>query len=104
MITNDDTELPPELVAELLEAQSMLSDFASALFPDEPPDVKKLTWSDAEARRVQTATETPEARLLAAEARFRTLVEQIPAVTFMAVLGEGLNEIYVSPHIERKIG
>jgi PAS domain S-box-containing protein len=104
MITNHDDELPPELVAELLEARSMLSDFASALFPDETPDVKKLTWSDAEARRVRTATETPEERLLAAEARFRTLVEQIPAVTFMAVLGEGKNEVYVSPHIERMLG
>jgi PAS domain S-box-containing protein len=39
-----------------------------------------------------------------AESRFRTLVEQIPAVTFMAVLGEGKNEIYVSPHIEQMLG
>jgi PAS domain S-box-containing protein len=39
-----------------------------------------------------------------AELRYRTLVEQIPAVTFMAVLGEGENEIYVSPHIEALLG
>jgi PAS domain S-box-containing protein len=31
-------------------------------------------------------------------------VEQIPAVVFFAVLGEGKNEIYVSPHIEQLLG
>ncbi|MGH7279597.1 MAG: PAS domain-containing protein, partial [Candidatus Rokuibacteriota bacterium] len=45
-----------------------------------------------------------EDRLRAAEVRYRTLVEQIPAVTFMAVLGEGENEVYVSPHIEALLG
>src|SRR6185295_15542361 len=38
------------------------------------------------------------------EARYRTLVEQIPAVTFMAMLGQGRNEIYISPHIETMLG
>src|SRR5204863_492742 len=45
-----------------------------------------------------------EARVRAAELRYRTLVEQIPAVTFMAVLGEGENEVYVSPHIQTLLG
>jgi PAS domain S-box-containing protein len=35
------------------------------------------------------------------EARYRTLVEGIPAVTFMAALDEGENEFYVSPQIEQ---
>src|SRR5204862_5193056 len=55
-----------------------------------------------------TAAEPPgqqtSDRLRAAELRYRTLVEQIPAVTFMAVLGEGENEVYVSPHIEALLG
>jgi PAS domain S-box-containing protein len=38
------------------------------------------------------------------EARYRVLVEQIPAITFMAALDEGLNEIYVSPQIEKMLG
>jgi PAS domain S-box-containing protein len=38
------------------------------------------------------------------EARFRTLVEGIPAVTFMAALDEGVNELYVSPQIEELLG
>jgi len=39
-----------------------------------------------------------------AEARYRTLVEQIPAVTFMASLEEGDNEIYIGPQIESLLG
>lgn len=39
-----------------------------------------------------------------AEARYRTLVEQIPAVTFMASLDEQAHELYVSPQIEGLLG
>jgi PAS domain S-box-containing protein len=39
-----------------------------------------------------------------AEKRYRTLVEQIPAVTFMASLEEGPNEIYIGPQIEALLG
>lgn len=35
---------------------------------------------------------------------YRTLVEQIPAVIFMAFLGQGLSEAYVSPHVEKVLG
>jgi PAS domain S-box-containing protein len=38
------------------------------------------------------------------EARYRNLVEGIPAVTFMAALDEGDNELYVSPQIEELLG
>ncbi len=34
------------------------------------------------------------------EARYRALVEQIPAVVFMAYLDRGIGEAYVSPQIE----
>ena len=34
------------------------------------------------------------------EARYRALVEQIPAVVFMAYLDQGIGEAYVSPQIE----
>jgi PAS domain S-box-containing protein len=39
-----------------------------------------------------------------AEARYRTLIEQIPAVTFLASVEGGRNEIYVSPQIEALLG
>jgi PAS domain S-box-containing protein len=88
-------------------ALAALSEFAEGMFPDGLPDLRRATWHER-AERSGAATGDPradaEARLRAAEQRFRTLVEQIPAVTFMAVLGEGRNEIYVSPHIEALLG
>ncbi len=45
------------------------------------------------------ATEPPDAA-----ARYRTLVEQIPAVVFMAFLDQGLSEAYVSPRVETILG
>jgi len=45
-----------------------------------------------------------EGLLRKAEARYRNLVEEIPAVTFMAALDEGINELYVSPQIEKLLG
>jgi PAS domain S-box-containing protein len=39
-----------------------------------------------------------------AEARYRALVEQIPAVIFMAYLDKGIGEAYVSPQIEAALG
>lgn len=36
--------------------------------------------------------------------RYRALVEQIPAVVFMANLDQGIGEAYVSPQIERALG
>jgi PAS domain S-box-containing protein len=38
------------------------------------------------------------------EARYRALVEQIPAVVFMAYLDRGMGEAYVSPQIEAALG
>jgi PAS domain S-box-containing protein len=48
---------------------------------------------------VTRAVERPDV-----EARYKTLVEQIPAVIFMAFLDEGVSEAYVSPHIEKVLG
>jgi PAS domain S-box-containing protein len=48
---------------------------------------------------------TAEARFFKPEARYQVLLEQLPAVTFMAVFEEeGLSEIYVSPQIETLLG
>ena len=45
-----------------------------------------------------------ETKLRLAEARYRTLVEQMPVVTFLAALAGGVNELYVSPQIESLLG
>lgn len=88
------------------EAQAFLGQLAAALFPDGPPGLSQLTWPDKQAAWPATLDDATRAheKLRAAEVRYRTLVEQIPAVTFMAVLGEGENEVYVSPHIEALLG
>src|SRR5262249_40575794 len=45
-----------------------------------------------------------ETQLHVEEARYRALVEQIPAVTFMAPLDGSTSELYVSPQIEELLG
>src|SRR5262245_38480606 len=45
-----------------------------------------------------------EAVLKKMETRYRTLVEGIPAVTFLAAMDESANELYVSPYIEKLLG
>jgi len=66
----------------------------------------------AAARRVVYPPERPDqgwsqdddAQLPNLEARYRALVEQIPAVVFMAYLDRGIGEAYVSPQIEAALG
>jgi PAS domain S-box-containing protein len=45
-----------------------------------------------------------EAPALNMEAKYRALVEQIPAVVFMAYLDKGIGEAYVNPQIEAALG
>jgi len=58
------------------------------------------------ARLARSANGRPARRaplpqqLAIAEARYRALIEQIPAVTFMASLEGGLSDVYVSPQVE----
>ncbi|HVU02478.1 MAG TPA: SpoIIE family protein phosphatase [Polyangiaceae bacterium] len=99
----------PEIENEqmLAQAEELLAHLSHALFPstgDVP--IELMTWADGflSGRASEESPRSIEDRLKAAEARFVTLVEQIPAVTFMAVLGEGENEVYVSPHIEQMLG
>jgi len=56
-----------------------------------PPERLDLGWS-------------PDLQLPNLEARYRALVEQIPAVVFMAYLDRGIGEAYVSPQIEAALG
>ena len=64
----------------------------------------------ANARRIVYSPEHPDqgwsadAQLPNLEARYRALVEQIPAVVFMAYLDQGIGEAYVSPQIEAALG
>ncbi|HZM03642.1 MAG TPA: PAS domain-containing protein [Candidatus Saccharimonadales bacterium] len=48
--------------------------------------------------------ESMEARAQKAEMRYKSLVEQIPVVTFMVSFGLRKSEIYVSPYVEKLLG
>jgi PAS domain S-box-containing protein len=52
----------------------------------------------------RSALGAEDSQLHRAEARYRALVEQIPAVTFMAPLDGTTSELYVSPQIEELLG
>ena len=60
-----------------------------------PPVPGLACRSDSERGRCRSAI---------LEARYRALVEQIPAVVFMAYLDRGIGEAYVSPQIEATLG
>jgi PAS domain S-box-containing protein len=80
----------------LTQAEAILNELASVFSP-------------ADAATQQPASDSKQAPLNATElpsveARYRTLLEQIPAVVFMAFLDKGIGEAYVSPQIEAMLG
>jgi PAS domain S-box-containing protein len=99
-MTEPPTEpLRPEIPAGM-EAVGALLELARAFAPNfQLPQLLSSTPNG------QTPSDSDSAdRIQKAEARYQTLVEQIPAVTFMASFENGLSEIYVSPHIETMLG
>lgn len=96
--TSDAHQAPPSL--ELEDAESVLFELASVFFrsPEAPGDPCAPS-SDTE--RDAAAVEFPLPNL---EAMYRALVEQIPAVVFMAYLDPGIGKAYVSPRIEEALG
>ncbi|MEO8027928.1 MAG: PAS domain S-box protein [Bryobacteraceae bacterium] len=78
----------------------------------EPPQI--LSTSDAEALLTELAgvffdpsrPEMPrnDDAVPNVEERYRVLLDQIPAVVFMAYLDQGIGEAYVSPQIEASLG
>ena len=54
--------------------------------------------------RGSTQPPCPDAQVPNLEAKYKALVEQLPAVVFMAYLDRGIGEAYVSPQIEATLG
>ncbi|HTZ47872.1 MAG TPA: PAS domain S-box protein [Verrucomicrobiae bacterium] len=80
--------------ADLAEAEKALQELASVFLQQ----TSLLGTAD-------TASAPPaEAPSLHTEAKYRALVEQVPAVVFMAYLDKGIGEAYVSPQIEDALG
>ena len=83
------------------EAEDHLARMAGALPPGNG-DLWQLVGLLTSAKRASVAD--GDGQLHRAEARYRALVEQIPAVTFMAPLDGSTSELYVSPQIEELLG
>src|SRR5580658_8951039 len=88
------------LLGSLSEAEKALQELAN-VFLQQQSLTSSATFDLAEAAEAQL---NPEAPLLNMEAKYRALVEQIPAVVFMAYLDKGIGEAYVSPQIETALG
>jgi PAS domain S-box-containing protein len=80
-------DLPTLDLENIGEAEKILAELAGVFFQAAP--------------HPQASVPNSEPTL---EARYRVLLDQIPAVVFMAYLDQGIGEAYVSPQIERTLG
>lgn len=55
-------------------------------------------------RQLAEAKQQAESKLHEAEAKYRTLIEQIPAVTYITALDESDSMLYISPQAEKILG
>ncbi|MGA7220382.1 MAG: PAS domain S-box protein [Candidatus Sulfotelmatobacter sp.] len=97
------------------DSDDLLSSKASDLNPAQAEEILQglagvfSQYNPTRARRIVYPPEhshpSPnDAQLPNLDARYRALVEQIPAVVFMAYLDRGIGEAYVSPQIEAALG
>ena len=93
-LESDQSLNEPDVMSFAL-AESILQSLAAS-FPD---DTKDQQLHSGSLPKDISFVDLPEV-----DARYRTLVEQIPAVVFMAFLDKGIGEAYVSPQIEQMLG
>lgn len=90
---------PQQSFATLSDAEKALEDLASVFLQQSASTDRPLT--SGEPVDASSPPELPSSNL---EAKYRALVEQIPAVVFMANLDQGIGEAYVNPQIEAALG
>jgi PAS domain S-box-containing protein len=90
--TQFDLHLPELNLPELGEAEAILMDLA------------KVFSTSTSSSSVPAKQELHDENAPNLEAKYRALLEQIPAVVFMAYLDRGISEAYVSPEIEAALG
>ena len=89
---------PSEELLDIGEAEAVLLDLASVFA--ESGTVPAHVFDHSPKKNAKPADgQTPNL-----EAKYRALLEQIPAVVFMAYLDRGISEAYVSPQIEEALG
>src|ERR1700685_4131421 len=82
------------------EAETLLVDLAAVFLSSSQPATNSASFLATHDRQDdQEAEQLPNV-----DAIYRALVEQIPAVVFMAHLDRGIGEAYVSPQIEASLG
>jgi PAS domain S-box-containing protein len=98
-----------------LDAQATDADGASRDLPDAERALQELasvflaqqsltSGAETEIPKIADAALASATPSLNMEAKYRALVEQIPAVVFMAYLDQGIGEAYVNPQIEAALG
>jgi len=99
MSDSETTERWSAAQGEYAQAESVLQDLASVFFQSSQSTPEARGTSNKRLQLVADPRQLPNL-----EARYRTLVEQIPAVVFMAYLDRGIGEAYVGPQIEDLLG
>ncbi|MGA9769157.1 MAG: PAS domain-containing protein [Blastocatellia bacterium] len=96
-----DLELPDQAQLVMLrEAENVLGGLANIFLTADHSLLQNAGEFIAKQGHLKLITsESPDV-----EARYRILVEQIPAVVFLAFLDKGIGEAYVSPQIEAMLG
>jgi PAS domain S-box-containing protein len=90
--TDFDLNLPELNLPDIGEAEAVLMDLA------------KVFSTSGASSPVRPSQELGDENAPNLEAKYRALLEQIPAVVFMAYLDRGISEAYVSPQIEAALG
>lgn len=98
-ITKSQTGVLEERLSELETAESALKSLADVYLSNRSAAARVL-----DSLAGQTESASPGFKSFNTEAKYRALVEQIPAVVFMAYLDKGIGEAYVSPQIESALG
>ena len=81
------------------EGEAILRELASVFLSQAATSTGSVAGSDARAQQATGGDAVAQH-----EAMYRVLVEQIPAVVFIAYLDRGIGEAYVSPQIESALG
>lgn len=96
----EDASRSAPVLDEVASAAAKLADLANVFLSGRASRRAAITVPGvAEVRRGEPAADGSHI-----DARYRALVEQMPAVVFMADLDEGTGEAYVSPQIEVALG
>ncbi len=101
LMAETDRDQAIQLLQEMAQATGShaLKGVPKTISPLPQEDVAQIEPVDKRRSYVEDGS-----KLRRIEARYRALVEQIPAITFMASLDESGSELYVSPHIETMLG